>query len=501
MCGEAMKKSQVFLLNALIMTVTSLAMSSIGVWFNLYISNRLGAVGMGVFQLMMSVYSMATTFAASGINLAATRMVAEETVSKQGNVRGAMRRCIGFSLLFGGLTGLALWFGGPYIGLHWLQNADTVRPLRLMAFSMPFLSVCCALNGYFTAVRRVVKAVASQVLEQFLKIVLTIFALACLVPPGLEYACLAITGAGVLAEAGSCLFELALYLIDRRRYHGSRSPHLTRKLCGIALPVAFSSYLRSGLATVKHLLVPVRLQAGGLAAADSVAVFGAVHGVALPVILFPYAFLNAFNCLIVPELAQSHSLKEDVAGMIDRMFALTLGCSIGICGIVFAFSGGIGAAISENPDVGIYIRLLAPVIPVMYLDTAVDNMLKGLDEQLSVMRYNVIDALFSLAAVWLLLPVLGIKGYILIICGSEVFNFSLSLWRLVKVTQFRLDLFERVVRPVLCIAIAVLLGRLAVEAASLPLSQLRTITAATVSGLAYLLLLRVTCCKPGKIPA
>jgi stage V sporulation protein B len=137
----------------------------------------------------------------------------------------------------------------------------------------------------------------------------------------------------------------------------------------------------------------------------------------------------------------------------------------------------------------------------MYLDTAVDNMLKGLDEQLSVMRYNVIDALFSLAAVWLLLPVLGIKGYILIICGSEVFNFSLSLWRLVKVTQFRLDLFERVVRPVLCIAIAVLLGRLAVEAASLPLSQLRTITAATVSGLAYLLLLRVTCCKPGKIPA
>ncbi len=48
MCGEAMKKSQVFLLNALIMTVTSLAMSSIGVWFNLYISNRLGAVGMEI---------------------------------------------------------------------------------------------------------------------------------------------------------------------------------------------------------------------------------------------------------------------------------------------------------------------------------------------------------------------------------------------------------------------------------------------------------------------
>ena len=138
------------------------------------------------------------------------------------------------------------------------------------------------------------------------------------------------------------------------------------------------------------------------------------------------------------------------------MFSLNLFCSLGICGALFAFANEIGTALSPNPDVGVYIRLLAPVIPIMYLDTAVDCMLKGMDEQLSVMRYNVVDAALSMALVYILLPIMGIKGYILVICLSEVFNFSLSLGRLIKVTKFELDLTERVVKPILCIAISVL---------------------------------------------
>ncbi|MFR9191101.1 MAG: hypothetical protein ACLVL7_13440 [Anaerotruncus massiliensis (ex Togo et al. 2019)] len=82
-----MKKIQRFFLNAMIMTATSLLMNAVGVWFNLYISGKIGAEGMGVFQLIMSVYSFTVTFAASGINLASTRLVAEEAASPNGNVR------------------------------------------------------------------------------------------------------------------------------------------------------------------------------------------------------------------------------------------------------------------------------------------------------------------------------------------------------------------------------------------------------------------------------
>lgn len=498
-----MKKIQRFFLNAMIMTATSLLMNAVGVWFNLYISGKIGAEGMGVFQLIMSVYSFTVTFAASGINLASTRLVAEEAASPNGNVKGAMRRCFGYALLFGGAASLFLFFAAPFIGETCLGSVQTVRPLKTMALSMPFIAMSCALNGYFTAVGRVAKSAASQIFEQFLKISLSIAGLTFLMPPGLEYACLAITGSGVIAEGLSFVSSLALYLGDSRGFRRKGAPknRLTGRLFGIALPMAMSSYLRSGLATVKNLLVPVRLQAGGLAAGASFAVFGAVHGIALPVILFPAAFLNSFSSLIVPEIAQRHSRGQSISHLIQRMFALNLCCSIGVCGVLFAFSHEIGAAVSQNPDVGVYIRLLAPVIPVMYLDTAVDCMLKGMDEQLSVMRYNVADAAISMVLVYLLLPVLGIKGYILVIVLSEVFNFSLSLGRLIRVAKFEVDITERVVKPLLCAAISVLAARI-LSRAGLPVPGSPigfALLLALVSAGCYLLLLHLAGCDPRRV--
>ena len=498
-----MKKIQRFFLNAMIMTATSLLMNAVGVWFNLYISGKIGAEGMGVFQLIMSVYSFTVTFAASGINLASTRLVAEEAASPNGNVKGAMRRCFGYALLFGGAASLFLFFAAPFIGETCLGSVQTVRPLKTMALSMPFIAMSCALNGYFTAVGRVAKSAASQIFEQFLKISLSIVGLTFLMPPGLEYACLAITGSGVIAEGLSFVSSLVLYLGDSRGFRRKGAPknRLTGRLFGIALPMAMSSYLRSGLATVKNLLVPVRLQAGGLAAGASFAVFGAVHGIALPVILFPAAFLNSFSSLIVPEIAQRHSRGQSISHLIQRMFALNLCCSIGVCGVLFAFSHEIGAAVSQNPDVGVYLRLLAPVIPVMYLDTAVDCMLKGMDEQLSVMRYNVADAAISMVLVYLLLPVLGIKGYILVIVLSEVFNFSLSLGRLIRVAKFEVDITERVVKPLLCAAISVLAARI-LSRAGLPLPGSPigfALLLALVSTGCYLLLLHLAGCDPRRV--
>ena len=76
--GEAMKRTQLFFVNAMIMTATSMTANGAGVWFNLYVSERLGAESMGIYQLILSVYTFTVTLASAGIHLAATRIVAEE---------------------------------------------------------------------------------------------------------------------------------------------------------------------------------------------------------------------------------------------------------------------------------------------------------------------------------------------------------------------------------------------------------------------------------------
>ena len=46
-----------------------------------------------------------------------------------------------------------------------------------------------------------------------------------------------------------------------------------------------------------------------------------------------------------------------------------------------------------------YIKLLAPLIPLMYLDGSVDSMLKGLGQQVYSMRVNILDSLLSVVLI------------------------------------------------------------------------------------------------------
>ena len=74
----------------------------------------------------------------------------------------------------------------------------------------------------------------------------------------------------------------------------------------------------------------------------------------------------------------------------------------------------------------------------MYLDNIIDNMLKGLNQQIQVMLCNIIDLLISIFLLYFLLPNIGVYGFIITIYVSEIFNFTVSYITLCKHTGFKL---------------------------------------------------------------
>ena len=98
-----------------------------------------------------------------------------------------------------------------------------------------------------------------------------------------------------------------------------------------------------------------------------------------------------------------------------------------------------------------YIRLLAPLIPIMYVDSSVDAFLKGMGEQVYSMNVNIIDAATSVLMVWLLLPSMGLWGYVLAIYVTETLNTTLSLVRMLKISRMQVKPLKQVFGPLLCI--------------------------------------------------
>ena len=57
------------------------------------------------------------------------------------------------------------------------------------------------------------------------------------------------------------------------------------------------------------------------------------------------------------------------------------------------------------------------------------------------MGINILEALCGVVLVWLLLPKFALTGYIAIIFFEEIFNFSLSISRLGRIT--RIEIFPK----------------------------------------------------------
>ena len=498
-------RAQKYIFNGLLLSIAAIAMRGVAVAFNVFVTSRVGAEGMGLLNLTQTVYGFSITLATSGVNLAVVRLVSkalpygnEGYFDKKSDRRVAkiMRNALFYCLFFSILSSLLLYSGARVIGTYALGDTRTVSSLKILAFTLTPISLSSALNGYFNAVRRVYKSVVVQVCEQGAKITVVSALLMLIGPGGLEYACIAVVAGGAVSEAVCVIISATLYFFDRK-IHKSQRFNIVKNceksstslgifnfntltkgcfikfaskgeqvhnssIISIALPVAVSTYVRSALLTIEHLAIPWGLKRSGASATEALSSYGVLHGMVLPILLFPSAVLGSFASLLIPELssAQEQCDTKRVNSIVSRVFFFSLLFSIGVSGIFVCYAQELGQFIYKSGEASEYIKLLAPLIPLMYLDTAVDSMLKGLGEQLYTMRVNIADALISVILVLTLLPGMGIGGYVVVIFLMELFNTSLSIIKLLNITKIKTPLAKWVLKPLLSVILATVVTRL-----------------------------------------
>lgn len=210
-----------------------------------------------------------------------------------------------------------------------------------------------------------------------------------------------------------------------------------KRILRITIPVALTSYLRSGLSTLKQLLIPTSLQKSGMNSSNSLIAYGIVHGMAMPIVMFPVCLITSFSGLLVPEFTRYYAQKN--YKKIKTLSLLILLCtfifSFVIAVLIFAFSDSISNLIYKKLEIAKYLRILSPLIIIMYLDIVIDSILKGLDAQVDVMIINIFDCIISIAFIYFLVPILGFSGYLISIFISETIDFSLSGYKLLKLLK------------------------------------------------------------------
>ena len=450
-------KKVLFIKNALILTATSLLLRLFGVVFRVWLSAKIGSEGIGLYQIIFSFYMFAATFATSGIYTAVTRLVADEMcIDGAPFVKKIMRSAFILISTVAIFSFLLIFLGAEFIASYIIADLRAILPIKTLSFSLFFMGISSCIKGYFLARRKSVPPSLSQIIEQIVRILSVMFLVKQFASINIEYACAAVLVGDVIAEFCSCLYLYIYYhhdsrLITRSSTYISSPFSITKKLIHISLPITSGKYINSLLRILESSLVPARLVLAGASRSDALSFFGMIKGMALPILFFPSSLLNALSTLLIPEISEAiaKGFLGTVRRSVERIITITALFGF-IFSAVFFFCGEeLGFLIYKNRDVGSIIKILAPLVPLMYLDSISDGILKGLDQQAATFRNSVSDSAARIMLIFFLLPIYREAAFIWIMYISNAYTCLLNLMRLIKVSGAKIKFFSSILLPCL----------------------------------------------------
>lgn len=440
-------RKKAFLVNGIILTLSSLAGRFLYMGFRVWLSQMLGAEGMGAYQLILSVFLPAVAISTAGVSLTVTRLVTSAMGKQQPEtIPSAVARCCGFSLLMSLLACAGLWCSADFLSDKFL-GGNSADALRMLLPGLPFMALSSCMRGYFLAVRGVLRSAASEFAEQLATISLTICAFLAFSPQTIADACLLSMIGATVGEAVSCGCSFVLYRLHVRRFKSTQNRPCTgagKAILHITLPSTLSHAARSILSAAENLLIPLGLRKCGATAGAALAQYGMLQGMVMPMLFFPACFLGAFAALLIPEMSESLAAgkKGSITSGTERSLRMTLLFSIFTACFFFSFGEELGLLFYRSREVGQLLRMLAPLVPLLYLDMVTDGLLKGLDQQTHSLLYNTLDASLRVSLMALLLPIAGLKGYFSILYFCGILNVTLSLSRLLKTADVCFRFFQ-----------------------------------------------------------
>lgn len=425
--------------NALLLTVVNLLLRFVATSFQVFLTGRIGAAGIGLLQLVMSVGSMAMTAGMAGIRTATMYLTAEELGKRRPhNVTWVLSACFLYSITVSGTVSVALRLLAPFLAQNWVGDPRTEDAIRLYACFVPVCCLCGVMTGYFTAANRIGTLAAVEIAEQILYMLVTLAVLMLWAGNDPAKACQSvILGSGI----GSCMTLGVLILLRIKEKQRSAPPFPIRKrLLETAVPLALADDLRTGISTTENLMVPKRLALYSREV-NPLAAFGTVCGMVFPVLMFPAAILFGLAELLIPELARCAAAgsQHRVQYLTKKSLRLAMLYGCLFCGLEFLLAEPLCMALYGSRDAGTHLQAYALLIPFLYCDAITDAMTKGLGQQKACVRYNILTSSMDVIFLYLLLPKYGMTGYYWSFLMTHLLNFLLSLQRLIKTANITLS--------------------------------------------------------------
>ncbi|MCL2375948.1 MAG: polysaccharide biosynthesis protein [Defluviitaleaceae bacterium] len=440
---------------ALTLTIANVITRLIGFAYRIFMAGAIGPEGMGMYQLIMLIYSLAWAISCSGITTTLSRLVAaEQAKGEYGNMRRLLRQSLLITSGIAALLTVVLFFSAELIAVSILNDGRLTLSLRILSAAIVFMAAGSCIRGYFLGLQKAAIPAASQVIEQLARMTIILMLAGTFIPRGLEYA----SAAAVIGIAAGEALSFAYVYVAYRRYRRGmpkKVPLMTQNqalfaIMAMATPLTLNRISSSFLSTVENVLIPQRLQLWGYSAEEAMAVFGKITGMAMPLIFFPSAILTALSISLVPSISEAVAMGQfrRVNSTISKSIVFTsiIAFGAGLIFVVFPYEIG---NIVYNQDLGMFLLVLGLMCPFWYLNITLSGVLNGLGEQVFIFRNSLLASLINIAFTFFLVPIYGVWAFLVGWLAGLIIITVFDIVRIRKVTDVAPQMMRWFAKPAL----------------------------------------------------
>lgn len=369
--------------------------------FNLLLARLLGAKGMGLYSLALSISTLSSCLAKWGIDLAIIKICAiNADQNLWGDVKLSVLKGCRYIVLVGGVISAAVWLAAPVLATNVFSDADLVFPIRVMSLSIVPFSL---LNVLAEALRGLSKILQSTFIQAVCVPLFSclLFGAASLAKVTINGALFAyLTATVITAFIGIRVWKRALPSDKQMESPGGIS---IRDILVLSIPM--------GWATVMVMIM-------GIADSIVLGIFGTseeigIYSAALRLSMLITIALLAVNSITAPKFAALYHSQamHDLEKLSQRANILMLLVASPLLLLYFTFPAHVmGIFGNDFRQAGSILRVLAVGQMVTMMMGSVGNLLL-MTRYENVMKWiNVTAALSNIALSFILVPVWGGLG-------------------------------------------------------------------------------------------
>ena len=462
-----------FLKGALILSLAGVIVKIMGAFFRIPLSNLIGSIGMGYYQVVYPIYTLFLTLAVAGFPTALAKLVSEQRAV--GDFKGANKTFrISYTVLF--ITGLIsfsiFFFGAEFISTVILKNSGAYAAMVAISPALLFVPLMSSYRGYFQGRREMTKIAVSQVIEQFFRVSLGLFLGYMLMKSyGPEMG----AAGGVLGAAiggfASAAFLIYIYLRNtkERKAEIAHSSHIKtestgtilKKLLYVAIPITIGACVMPLVNMVDSVIVVRRLQVAGFDIDMANSLLGQLSGMAIPIVNLPVVIDQAIGMSLVPSISEAYALnqinrarKEAKTGL-KTILLVVLPCTFGLAALATPIMSLLFPSIEATgpASLGTLLFVVAPSAIFLGLVYAQNGILQGMGKPMVPVMALLVGMLFKVVISYTLTGIASVN-----IIGSGIGTVSayavasiIEFIYIKKHMQLKLSPKEFIIKPLLTV--------------------------------------------------